>query len=82
MTLKDAWQKVKSQRPVVRPNYRFSQALLSWERDVRGENSMTIEEFCPKGPRKRNVKARKAMSALDKLNDSGTAGSGGSCSIL
>ena len=81
MTLKSAWHEVKSRRPVVRPNSRFSQALLSWECEVQGQNSMTIEELCPKRQRKRNV-TRHTKAALDRFNDSDGSGTRGLCAIL
>ena len=81
MTLKDAWEKVKSRRPVARPNHRFSQALLSWERDMHGENSITAEKLSARSPRRRNVE-KKAKTALDRLNDSSSSDTGRSCSIL
>ena len=80
MTLKTAWQKVKSQRRVVQPNYRFSQALLRWEEKVQGGNSMSLEELCPKGPK--NGVSANAKSALDRFNDSSDSGSGSACTIL
>lgn len=46
-TLKEAYTFVKDKRPIIRPNKAFVDQLLSYEKSLRGINSIKANEMLP-----------------------------------
>ena len=44
MSLRDAYQFVKKKRPIIRPNPRFWQSLIDYERKMFGKTTVTMKE--------------------------------------
>lgn len=47
--LKDAYQLVKDKRALARPNKGFLNQLMKLEKQIYGENTLTIEDLYPPG---------------------------------
>ena len=73
MSLVDAFNKTKLQRPMVAPNPTFTEELLSLEREQNEEgiNTIAAVEMIGKNYKKASANATKAKSALDSLASGG-----------